>query len=129
MFFQGITMALTVSSLARPSGEDLFYTAQFRTAIESHLNLLRTTGITEEPIQGDILYQFEGNFYGYLASLGIDLHLNWIYLRVNGMEHPNQFGAELRDPYNRAYSRSLIHPSRDVIDSIRGLYLTTKFKS
>lgn len=122
-------MSISIRRQLSPGGDNLFYTDRFRGIIESHLNILKTTGVVEEEIPGHLLYQFEGNFYGYLNQRGVPLYLHWIYLRVNGMENPNQFGREQRDPYQRQYRVSLKIPSGELIDSIRALYLTTKFKT
>lgn len=122
-------MSLSISALLKDPGQDIYYNPKFRTMIETHLNILKTSGITLQQVSGDLVYQYEGDFYGYLMYLGIPLHLHWIYLRVNGMEHPNQFGKEVRDKYQRAYSVSVIMPSQNIIDDLQGLFLTTKFKS
>jgi hypothetical protein len=122
-------MSLTVTTLGRDPGEDLFYTEKFRTIVETHLGILKTIGITERDIPGDLAYQFEGDFYGYLAHLGIPLHLHWVYLRVNGFVHPNEFASEGRDPYRRSFNLRLLIPSSELISNLRALYLTTKFKS
>jgi len=119
-------MALTVMSLATNPGDPLYYTEEFRRVIETHLNILKRSNVQLERISNDKVYQFEGNFYGLLNELGVAANLHWIYLRVNEMENPNQFGKAMRDPQNREVVFDLIHPNPNAISNIRALYLTKK---
>jgi hypothetical protein len=119
-------MAFTImTGMAKP-GEQLYYEPGFRLIVETCLNQLKQLAVTITDIPVDMLYQYEGNFYGYLVDKGIRPELHWIYLRVNNMEHPNQFGAELRNPLNQLLAPRLIEPNENVIGELRAYYLNRK---
>lgn len=120
-------MAFSVTTQARKAGDTVYYDPRFRTVIETHLPLLRTHPNTQrQAITPDVIHQFEGDFYGLLIQNGIPMHLHWIYLRVNYMNSPNQFGAQLRDPYRDRYEFTLLIPPEDTISELRKLFLTTQ---
>lgn len=119
-------MSFAILQNMAEKGADLFYEQGFRNIIESHLNILSNAYITKQPISGDMVYQYEGNFYGYLIDIGVQPQYHWIYLRVNGMTNSNQFGKELRDPYQRIYEWTLIIPSDDIINELAAQYNTLK---
>ena len=119
-------MAFTVKNLANPSGDPVYYDPTFRTVIETHLDILASPPMAKNmPITPDKVYQYEGDFYGLLSELGVQPHLHWIFLRVNGMYNPNEFGMELHDDFRREYDWSLIVPSTDLIRDLRQLHTTT----
>jgi hypothetical protein len=122
-------MAFTVTAQRVPSGDDLYYDPRFRLIIETHLNILKQEAVAIAEISADLIYQFEGDFYGLLTQQGIPAELHWIYLRVNGMENPTQFGKAVRDPYRRAYSFSVVKPNPNTISELRSTFLTTNFKA
>lgn len=119
-------MSFAILDNMTPVGSNLFYEDGFRQIIESHLNILANAYSKKQSISGDLVYQYEGNFYGYLLDIGIQPEYHWIFLRVNGFTNNNQFGAELRDPYQRNYEFILIHPSIELIDELAAQYNTLK---
>lgn len=119
-------MALTVTALLADAGDALYYDPDFRNVLETHMLLLRRLGVAREVIANDLVYQFEGNFYGYLVARGVPAYLHWVYLRVNNMVHPNEFGKAMRDPNNRAVRVEYITPDSNLLANIRSLYLTKK---
>lgn len=120
-------MAFAIASQAKDPGDSVYYDPRFRTVIETHLSILRQAPSTQQqPITADMIHRHEGDFYGLLMELGISLQFHWIYLRVNGLESPNQFGAQLRDPYRDHYAFTLIIPSTDAMNELRSLFLTTQ---
>jgi hypothetical protein len=120
-------MVFSVHALAGDPGDTVYYEPGFRTVIETHLTLLRNHPATQRSaISPDKLHQYEGDFYGLLGELGVGMELHWIYLRVNGMESPNQFGRQLRDPYIKEQRFQLRRPPTEMISDLRTLYLTTR---
>lgn len=118
-------MPFTVSQLAREPGDALFYDPGFRRMIETHLVMLRNTeNIRSDVIDPNIVYKYQGDFYGFLGSLGVPMEQFWVYLRFNDMTHPEQFGRAYNDPYSGTVSFQLRHPPIDTIRGLRRLYLT-----
>lgn len=120
-------MAFTILEQTNDGGPDMFYDPAFRLIVETHINILRVTDSKRESIERELFWQYEGDFYGYLTQKGIDPSLFWIYLRVNGMEHPNQFASEVRDPLGKAYNPVLIRPSNNQIGVLQQYYMSRKF--
>lgn len=120
-------MSFTIQASAQKAGDSVFYKPAFRRDVEMHLLMLRNNEITTsrliEPI---LIHRFEGDFYGLLRSLGVPTEHHWIYLRVNGMENPNQFGRQLHDPYRGEFSFNLLEPSTDIIEQLRKGFLSTQ---
>lgn len=120
-------MAFTVATLKRPPGDPVSYEPAYRTILETHLQILRYhPGTQRLPVNPDKIHQYEGDFYGLLAEQGIQLERHWLYMRVNGMENPNQFGKQLHDPYLKRVEFTLLIPPEDLISDIRMLYLSTR---
>lgn len=119
-------MTFTVMSHRVPSGDDLYYEMGFRNLVETHLNILKYEAVALTDISADKIYQYEGDLYGLLSEIGIEPQYHWIYMRVNGMTNPNQFGKAVRDPYRRAYTFQLLRPNPNGINELRTSYLATK---
>ena len=120
-------MAFTIANLKQPYGDDVMYEPEFRTILETHIQILRYHPATQfVEITPDKVHQYEGDFYGLLAEQGVSQDKYWVYLRVNSMENPNQFGKQLNDPYLREVSFTLIVPPDDLISDLKMLYLSTK---
>jgi len=120
-------MAFSVTDQGVNPGDVVYYDPKFRTIIETHLSILRRPGMSgEQIIEPSLIHQFEGDFYGLLTHLGVRPSLWWIYLRVNGMESPNQFGGQLHDPYREHYRFTLKLPPDEFITNLRTLFLTTQ---
>jgi hypothetical protein len=119
-------MAFTVLAHRVPSGDDLYYEMRFRNIVETHLNILKREAVAFTDVAPDKIYQYEGDFYGLLSEMGIEPQYHWIYLRVNDMTNPNQFGKAVRDPYRRAYTFGLLRPNPNGITELRTAYLATK---
>lgn len=123
-------MAFTVATLKRPPGDTVMYEPAFRRVLESHLQILRYHPSCQRvSIGADKIHQYEGDFYGLLGEQGIRLDHQWLLMRVNGFESPNQFGRQLNDPYKRRVEFTLVIPPEDIITDLRTLYLSTKDES
>jgi len=121
-------MAFTVTTLSRSSENTaVYYDPEFRTVLESHMQLFRTHPSTQaSPIGPDKIHQYEGDFYGLLGELGILMEHRWLYMRVNGMMNPNEFGRDLQNPYADRIGFRLLTPPMDLFGDIRMLFLTTR---
>lgn len=117
-------MAFTVARTIRPAGDAIYYRPDFRSHVESYLNILRVANPRVVVVQADVVHQFEGNFFGYLASIGVEAQYHWITLRTNGFHNPNEFGRKhpLRNPNNGTVE--VMIPNDDLLENIRVLYLS-----
>lgn len=119
-------MALTIMTHMAKPGPDLFYDETFRLMVETHINILRRENSATEDIPDNHYYQYEGDFYGYLTERKIVPNLWWIYLRVNGMYNPNEFGKDLRDPLGKRIKPKFIRPNDGVLTNIQQMWMSLK---
>lgn len=119
-------MAFTIITQMEQPGPSMFYDPKFRHILEMHLNQLKTMRSTRHPVTAAELYQFEGDFAGFLMSKGHDLEVHWLFTRLNGMTNPNQFGRELRDPLKRNYPTSYLEPHPEAIAELQQYWITLK---
>lgn len=123
-------MAFTIATLKRSPGDSVMYEPEFRTILETHLQIMRYSPATQRiPIGPEKIHQYEGDFYGLLADQGISLDKHWIYMRVNGFESSSQFGQQAHDNYNRHIDFTLLIPPDDILFDLRTLYLSVKDQS
>ena len=119
-------MAFTVVADITPAGDALFYDPGFRAHVERCLYVLRTQNATTRVVDASLVHQFQGNFYGYLISVGVGQHLHHLYLRVNNMHSPEEFGRVRNANLNKDPTIRLIRPSDDAIQAIVSFYLYLK---
>lgn len=87
-------MTLSVTSLREDSGDDIFYTEDFRRMIEQHRIYLQTAdGYDHRLIPEGEAWRWRYDFYGLLGHLNIPEYLRWIYLRVNDMINPADYSG------------------------------------
>lgn len=103
------------------------YHLEFRQIFEDHLSYLRVTNVSYSEIDEQLAYKYEGNFYGFLLELGIPIHMHWVYLRINNMVNPKDFGLEPNNPFSKGLSRELIHISSNELGRLQKYYLSRKF--
>lgn len=119
-------MAFSIVGQMLKPGPTMFYDKTFMHIIEMHLPQLRTIYAIQKEITADDYYQFEGDFYGYLLFKGYRAEQFWYLLRVNGMTHPQQFGASLRDPYSDGCIPKLLEPHPNAIAELQQYFMTLK---
>lgn len=119
-------MAFTINTLMEQPGPSMFYDPGFRHILEMHMNQLKTIYGIRHVLTPAELYQFEGDFSGFLLFKGHGLETHWLFTRINGMTNPNQFGRELRDPLKRAYPTSYIEPNPEAIAELQQYWITLR---
>lgn len=119
-------MAFTIlTDMAKP-GENVFYDPLFRLSLEAHLNILINRAASVDDIPPDKYHQYEGDLHGYLMEKGVPLELHYIYMRMNGMTNPNQFGKDQRNIYSDYLQPKMIIPNRNQIDGIVKYWMSRK---
>lgn len=121
-------MAFTIMTHMAQPGPSLFYEEKFRLMVETHINILRNYNVSKQDIPENHYYQYEGDFYGFLVGENVPSHLHWIYMRVNGMYNPNEFAAELRDPYQKRQQPYYLIPHEATLSDIQRMYASLKNK-
>lgn len=119
-------MAFTIMTQKEQPGPSMFYDPDFRHILEMHMNQLKTVYSVKHAITPAELYQFEGDFAGFLLSKAHGLETHWLFTRVNGMTNPNQFGRELRDPLKRSYPTYYIEPRPEAVAELQQYFITLK---
>jgi hypothetical protein len=119
-------MAFTIMQQMEKPGPSMFYEPEFRHLLEMHMNQLRTMYSVRKELRPEQIYQYEGDFAGFLFEEGYGLETHWLMTRLNGMTNPNEFGKVLRDPYNRAVPTFYIEPHPEALAELQQYYITLK---
>lgn len=113
-------MAMPINQLLVNTGAAIYYDADFRRVLESHMGILRKLDSTQlVAIEPQLAYKYEFDFYGMLQERNVSEHMHWVILRLNDMVDPREFKATM--------DRFLV-PAAEVIDAIRRLHMTTASK-
>lgn len=120
-------MAFTIIAQMEKPGPSMFYDPEFRHILEMHMNQLRTMYAVRKPLPTEKLYQFEGDFSGFLMEEGYGLEMHWLMMRVNGMTNPQQFGKELRDEYNRGPKTYYIEPHPEALSELQQYFMSRQW--
>lgn len=119
-------MPFTIIKQMEKPGPTMFYEPEFRHMLEMHMNQLRSMYAVRKELRPEQIYQFEGDFEGFLLEEGYTLEMFWLMTRVNGMTNPNQFGRELRGDYDRNQLNYYIEPHPEAIAELQQYYITLK---
>ena len=85
-------MSMSVLNQAGGEGNLEMYSLGIRQALEDHLEILQTTGIsTIAQLTAGQASKYKGDFYGLLGSLGVSSDIQWITMRVNGYHSPADY--------------------------------------
>lgn len=117
-------MAFTIIEQMEKPGPSLFYNPKFRHILEMHMKQLRTRYAIRHQILPEELYQFEGDFCGFLLSKGKELEMHWLMTRINGMNNPSEFGKGLRDPYPNNIKYYYLEPNPDALAELQQYWIT-----
>lgn len=117
-------MAFTIIAQMEQPGPAMFYEPAFRHILEMHMNQLRTIYAVRKELRPEQLYQYEGDFAGFLLEEGYGLEMVWLMTRINGMTNPNQFGRGLREQYSHIWRPYYIEPHPEAIAELQQYYIT-----
>lgn len=85
-------MPLAVSSLARNNTSVKLNKNTFRDVLEDHLQLLAIEGnVNIVAIYPNDKWKWQGDFYGMLKEKNIPPELQWVTMRIAGLDDPNEF--------------------------------------
>lgn len=109
-------MTMGIVELTVPPGDNTFYTTEWYTVVESHLQwLLQHPSTSILTLDGHDAYKFEGDLTGLLLSLNIHTRLHYVIMRLNNMSSPTGFNSEWTH---------LAIPNADVVDEMMQFHLT-----
>lgn len=114
-------MTMKIVESAVPAGEDSYYTEEWYTVVESHLQwLLVHPSTIIQPLDSHDAYKYEADLTGLLLKLGIKMHLHYIVMRLNTMASNSDFDANWTH---------LAIPSADTIDELMQSHMTITKKN
>lgn len=119
-------MAFTIQEQMEKPGPTMFYDPKFRHILEMHMNQLKTIYAIRKELKPEKVYQYEGDFNGFLLDEGYNLEMCWVMMRVNGMTNSSQFGSELRDDYGNGLKPYYIEPHPNAIAELQQFWITLK---
>lgn len=109
-------MGNLTSQLLQP-GPEVYYTQGFRRVFEDHLSIVRrspeTTLVGVEP--PGIVQHYKGDFYGLLVYMNVVPHMQWYFLRINGLSNPLDYDG---------IQTEIIIPDTKYIESLQRSYRT-----
>lgn len=107
---------MDIDQHAYAEGPDIYYDADFRAAIEAHIDYLRTHEETKILyLEPHIVYRYEFDMYGLLLHYNIPPYLHWIILRMNNLYSMTNFPKDLSQLY---------YPSEGCVNIVRQIYQT-----
>jgi len=107
-------MALSIQSLAKQRGEDVYYNDKYRIMIGQHIEQLRTSTDSQEiAVSEQSANRQLGDFYGLLLELDVLPKYHWIVMAVNGLKQPNEYDG----------NNTIIMPSVNEIDRLTQVFL------
>lgn len=119
-------MAFTIMAQMEKPGPSMFYEVEFRHLLQMHMNQLQTQRVFRKKLLPEKLYQYEGDFDGFLLDEGYTLEMCWLMQRVNGMTNSSQFGKALRDPYSREPKAYYLEPHPEAIAELQQYYISLR---
>lgn len=95
----------------------VYYSEGFQSMLENHIfTLARHTGAQLIVIEPTRAYQYEGDFFGLLTSLGVPSQYHWATMRCNGFYSPTDFKSD---------TTSITHPPFEQIDELQAIYTSS----
>lgn len=99
-------------------GPSVFYTDDFKSVLETHLEYLNNhSSTTTLSIEPDVLYKYEFDLHGLLFHYKIPQYMHWVIMRMNGLYSFTQIPNDLL---------VMKIPNEDTLDLVRQVYQTTK---
>jgi hypothetical protein len=113
-------MALSVQTDMINLGPSIYYEEDWHIVLESHLLLLMNVANgTPLAVNAHDAWKYEGDLWSLLQAYGQDPTYYWPIMRANGMYSPNEYKPTMT---------SLLIPSTQTIEQLRGLYQTVSSK-
>lgn len=110
-------MTMPIHSLMRSSGPSVYYSAEFRRMIESHLLFLQTHPDNQLiALEPHMVYKYEHDLFGLLGELNVPPQYHWIIMRMNGFTNPIDLTQE---------TETLLLPSLSLISNLQKVHSTT----
>lgn len=95
----------------------VYYSEPFQSMLENHIfTLARHSGAQVIPIEPSHAYQYEGDFFGLLTSLGVPSQYHWTTMRCNGYYSPVDFRSDVV---------SITQPPFEQIDELQAIYTSS----
>lgn len=119
-------MGFSVIKQMNDRGEDAFYEDGWLRTVEANLPILVRRGTTTKAVDEIDAYKFEGDFYGYLASINVPQCYFYVYLRLNNMYNPHDWARKELAYQEGQYKTTLIVPDSSVIEQLMKRYMTVR---
>lgn len=107
---------MALIALLDDTGEDFWYSSDFRNMIDSHIPIIKTKPGTRiidiEPLQS---YKFEGDLNGLLLSIQLPRKYHYIVGKLNGINHTGDLPGDILH---------LTIPDFDFIEMLASIYNT-----
>jgi hypothetical protein len=85
----------TINNSTKGLDNSLYYDERFRRVLDDHLPIFRQekfhTKVLPEPAAAN---RNKNTFYDLLAESGVQYHLHWFVMRLNGLGHPSEYDGE-----------------------------------
>jgi hypothetical protein len=108
---------MQIDSLSISMGPSIYYDDKFRNVLESFMSFLRNDSSTSViAIDPAVSYKYEFDLYGLLAAEGIPTYMQWVVMRMNRIDSPNDAGNNIL---------GLLVPDAGVLEHIRQSYMST----
>lgn len=112
-------MAFSLQQHQVKSQDAGFYDRNFRTTIESCLDLLIQHPQTRRlGVESKDVFKYEGDLYSLLELYHVPLDHRWIVLRMNGMHNPNEFGTHPDASGVTAHGVTLLIPDEEYVNTL-----------
>lgn len=113
-------MTLSIQSLAKSMGAEVYWEEDWHIVLESHLLYLMNPSIaTPLNVDPHDAYKYTGDLWGYLMDQQYDPQYYWPIMRASGLYSPSEFNSQ---------TTQLLIPSTQFIDTLRKLYQTIASK-
>lgn len=89
-------MPATIHNLMTPWNDNIYFNEDFLIALKSYIPYLkRSTAITYETPTNNILYKYQGDFYGLLDYMGYSKQYFFCILLFNGLRSSTDFKSDM----------------------------------
>lgn len=112
---------MDILNLAYKDGPTVYYDAAFRAVLEDHMTYLRGhQDTTLQQLEPHVVNKWRGDLFGFLTTINIPAHYQWLIMRMNSMSAPTDFDTNVE---------TLLIPSPSEVEKIKAIHLTRISKS